>query len=77
MFQAKSYSPVCSTARAAETASPPPLTKMLSKCGRLSRWYSVLITPETLSPGLKPVHLYGPVPIGIRLAGASRELAPT
>ena len=31
MFQAKSYSPVCSTARAAETASPPPFISMVSK----------------------------------------------
>ena len=33
MFQAKSYSPVWITARAADTASPPPFISMLSKCG--------------------------------------------
>ena len=31
MFQPKSYSPDCSTARAAETASPPPFISMASK----------------------------------------------
>src|SRR5260370_1105791 len=35
-FQAKSYSPVCNTERAAETASPPPLLSMLSKWGRIA-----------------------------------------
>ncbi len=38
MFQAKSYSPVCSTARAAEMASPPPFISKLSKYGRLAMW---------------------------------------
>ena len=37
-FQAKSYSPVCSTERAAETASPPPFISMVSKSGRLGSW---------------------------------------
>ena len=31
MFQAKSYSPVCKTARAADTASPPPFISIASK----------------------------------------------
>ena len=38
MFQAKSYSPVCSTARAADTASPPPFISMVSKYGRFGMW---------------------------------------
>ena len=38
MFQAKSYSPVCSTARAAEAASPPPFISKVSKNGRLGMW---------------------------------------
>ena len=29
-----------------------------------------------MSPGLKSTNLYGPVPTGFRLAGASRDLAP-
>src|SRR4030095_14979846 len=29
-----------------------------------------------MSPGLKSTNLYGPVPIGFRFAGASRDLAP-
>ena len=37
-FQAKSYSPVCKTARAAETASPPPFISTLSKNGRFATW---------------------------------------
>ena len=32
-FQAKSYSPVCSTARAADAASPPPFRLTVSKYG--------------------------------------------
>ena len=31
MFQPKSYSPVWSTARAADTASPPPFISIVSK----------------------------------------------
>ena len=38
MFQAKSYSPVWMTARAAETASPPPLSSNWSKNGQLASW---------------------------------------
>ena len=37
-FQAKSYSPVWSTARAAEVASPPPFTSTRSKNGQLGTW---------------------------------------
>ena len=37
-FQAKSNSPVCSTARAAETASPPPFISTESKNGLLAWW---------------------------------------
>src|SRR3989442_3833763 len=29
-----------------------------------------------MSPGLKSTNLYGPVPTGLRFAGASRDLAP-
>ena len=29
-----------------------------------------------MSPGLKSTNLYGPVPIGLRLVGASRDFAP-
>src|SRR4249920_3543857 len=29
-----------------------------------------------MSPGLKSTNLYGPVPTGFRLAGASRDFAP-
>src|SRR2546428_14149599 len=29
-----------------------------------------------MSPGLKSTNLYGPVPIGFRFVGASRDLAP-
>src|SRR5262249_35180120 len=29
-----------------------------------------------MSPGLKSTNLYGPVPTGLRLAGASRDFAP-
>ena len=36
MFQAKSYSPVWITARAAETASPPPFISIVSKKGRFA-----------------------------------------
>ena len=36
--QARSYSPVCSTARAALVASPPPLTSSPSKCGWFGTW---------------------------------------
>src|SRR3546814_6943391 len=76
MFQAKSYSPVCSTARAADTASPPPFISMASKYGLLASWYFGLILPRTRSPGLNSSNRYGPVPIGARFAGASRDLAP-
>ena len=38
MFQAKSYSPVWMTARAAETASPPPFISIVSKNGRFGTW---------------------------------------
>ena len=37
-FQAKSYSPVWITARAAEAASPPPLSSSRSKNGQLASW---------------------------------------
>ena len=29
-----------------------------------------------MSPGLKSAYLYGPVPTGLRFAGASRDFAP-
>ena len=29
-----------------------------------------------MSPGLKSTNVYGPVPTGLRLVGASRDLAP-
>ncbi len=32
--------------------------------------------PVTRSPGLNSLNRYGPVPTGLRLAGASRDLAP-
>ena len=32
--------------------------------------------PRTMSPGVKSVNLYGPVPTGFKLFGASRDLAP-
>ena len=38
MFQAQSNSPVCSTARAADTTSPPPFTSTVSKNGRFGTW---------------------------------------
>ena len=34
------------------------------------------MSPRTMSPGLKSTNLYGPVPTGLRLPGASRDLAP-
>ena len=37
-FQAKSYSPVWSTARAAEAASPPPFISTRSKNGQFGTW---------------------------------------
>jgi hypothetical protein len=36
----------------------------------------VLISPRTMSPGLKVDELYGPVPTGLRFVGASRDFAP-
>jgi hypothetical protein len=32
--------------------------------------------PRSMSPGLKSTKTYGPVPTGLRFAGASRDLAP-
>ncbi len=49
---------------------------MVSKNGRLATWYAGLSSPCTTSPGLKSVKRYGPVPTGLRLAGASRDFAP-
>ncbi len=34
------------------------------------------MVPRTMSPGLKSANLYGPVPTGLRLLGASRDLPP-
>src|SRR4051812_23374650 len=64
------------TARAADTASPPPFISSVSKNGRLGMWYAMLISPLTRSPGLKSAYLYGPVPTGLMLFGASRDLPP-
>src|SRR6185503_16530680 len=36
----------------------------------------MLIWPRTMSPGVKSTNLYGPVPTGFRLFGASRDFAP-
>src|SRR5262245_15912602 len=39
-------------------------------------WYAGFSSPRTMSPGLKSTKRYGPVPTGLRLAGASRDLSP-
>src|SRR6185503_1594105 len=36
----------------------------------------MLIWPRSMSPGVKSTNLYGPVPTGLRLFGASRDFAP-
>ena len=74
--KARSYSPVCNTARAVDTASPPPFSSTASKNGRLTTRYEELISARTISPGLKSTTRYGPVPTGLKLEGASRDIEP-
>ena len=63
------------TARAADTASPPPFISMASKNGRFGRWYAGFSSPRTMSPGLKSANLYGAGADGLQVGRRLARLA--
>src|SRR5690606_40134930 len=66
LFQAKSASPVWSTARPADVGSPPPFHSIRRKYGLSGSRKFSLSSKSTTSPGRNSTTLYGPVPIGWR-----------
>ena len=74
-FQAKSYSAVWMTARAAEVAFPPLHLHPVEE-GPVRDVVVRIQLMWTTSFGRKSTHRYGPVPTGFMLAGASRDFAP-